>query len=89
LCNIQDCYSLVNGTLECLLGDDIPDPGESCNVTCDDGYELTGNATRTCQDDGTWDGEEIDCVIGEVYRLLNYSTLIVGICKHCCCHIQM
>jgi len=63
------CDSLiesVNGVLECLLGDDIPDPGESCNVTCDDGYELTGNATRTCQDDGTWDGEEAECVVGEV-----------------------
>ena len=44
-------------------------PGDTCTVRCNLGYKLSGNATRTCQDDGTWEGEEADCVIGEMTSL--------------------
>ena len=40
--------------------------GDTCTVTCDPGYELSGSATRTCQDDGSWSGTEAVCVIGEI-----------------------
>jgi len=40
--------------------------GDTCTVRCDPGHELSGSATRTCQDDGSWSGTEAVCVIGEM-----------------------
>ena len=38
--------------------------GDTCSFTCDDGYELTGSDTRTCQSDGNWNGSEAECEQG-------------------------
>ena len=38
---------------------------DTCSFTCNTGYELTGNATRTCQSDGSWSGSPVSCVIME------------------------
>ena len=35
--------------------------GDTCNFTCNTGYELTGSDTRTCQSDGSWSGTETMC----------------------------
>ena len=35
-----------------------------CTIACDNCFELTGSATRTCQDDGTWTGNEAQCMKG-------------------------
>ena len=52
----------TNGMISCSLGDDgVPNPEETCTVTCDDGYELTGSDTRTCQNDGSWSGSDAIC----------------------------
>jgi len=41
----------------CLLGDDgVPSYEDTCNLTCNTGYEPTGSDTRTCQSDGSWNG---------------------------------
>ena len=32
--------------------------GDTCSFTCNTGYELTGNGTRTCQRDGSWSGSD-------------------------------
>ena len=32
--------------------------GDTCSVTCNTGYELTGSDTRTCQSDGSWSGND-------------------------------
>ena len=32
--------------------------GDTCNSTCNTGYEQTGSDTRTCQSDGSWSGNE-------------------------------
>ena len=37
--------------------------GESADYTCDTGYDLVGVASRTCQDDSSWDGTEPSCDI--------------------------
>ena len=69
-----DCFTpppfrSPNGELRCS-DEEVPySPGDTCTVRCNLGYRLSGNATRTCQDDGTWGGEEADCVIGEVISL--------------------
>ena len=38
--------------------------GDTCTVTCDDGFDLSGSETRTCQDDGSWSGTEAVCAQG-------------------------
>ena len=59
----ESCPSLTspdNGMIQCsgFFVDDI------CVFTCDDGYELSGSGTRTCQDGGTWTGTEAECTEG-------------------------
>jgi hypothetical protein len=36
-------------------------PGSTATYTCYEGYELVGNATRTCLDSGKWSGTEPQC----------------------------
>ena len=51
--------------ISCSLGGDgVPDPGDTCNFTCNTGYDLTGSRTRTCQSDGTWSGSDNMCARG-------------------------
>ena len=61
------CPSLTNpdnGTINCLLGnDDAFSYGDTCNFTCNTGYELAGSDTRTCQSDGSWSGSDDVCRI--------------------------
>ncbi|XP_065904456.1 P-selectin-like isoform X2 [Dysidea avara] len=35
--------------------------GDTCNFTCNTGYELTGSDTRTCQSNGNWSGSDATC----------------------------
>ena len=35
--------------------------GDTATYTCKEGYEVTGDATRTCQKDGTWSGTAPTC----------------------------
>jgi len=51
--------------INCLLGNDgILSYEDTCSFTCNTGYQLTGNATRTCQSDGSWSGSDIMCERG-------------------------
>jgi len=48
--------------MTCLLGDDVvPSYEDTCSFTCNNGYELTGSNTRTCQGDGIWSGSDDMC----------------------------
>ena len=38
--------------------------GDTCNFTCNTGYELTGSDARTCQSDGNWTGTNVMCSRG-------------------------
>ena len=49
-----------NGLISCS-GDGDPSYGDTCNFTCDIGYELTGSESRTCQINGTWSGSIAMC----------------------------
>ena len=42
--------------------------GDTCNFTCNTGYELTGSDTRTCQSDGSWSGSDNVCRRGAYYQ---------------------
>ena len=48
------------------MGDDeIPSNEDTCSVTCNTGYELTGSDIRTCQSDGSWSGSDDVCKRGK------------------------
>ena len=52
--------------ISCSLGDDnVPSYEDTCNFTCNTGYQLTGSDTRTCQSDGRWSGSVAVCTRGE------------------------
>ena len=58
--------NLNNGLINCSLGDDgVPSYKDTCSFTCNTGYELTGNDTRTCQSNGSWSGSDDVCRRGK------------------------
>ena len=53
----------MNGIINCSLGDYHYE--DTCSFTCNIGYEITGNDTRTCQSNGSWSGSPVSCIIME------------------------
>lgn len=52
----------ANGAMSCTLQvAGAPVDGDTCNFTCDDGYDLTGSAMRTCGSSGNWSGDDAVC----------------------------
>ena len=52
----------MNGIINCSLGDDGTFSYEdTCSLTCNTGYELTGSDTRICQSNGNWSGVDAMC----------------------------
>ena len=52
----------ANGKRDCPLGDnEVAYYKDICSFSCNTGYELTGDVTRTCQSDGNWSGSEATC----------------------------
>ena len=49
----------VSGTIDF---DDIT-IGSVASYSCDEGFELVGSTTRTCQSDGTWSGNDPQCIL--------------------------
>ena len=70
-CILVSCAELVgpeNGVISCLLGDDeVPSYEDTCNFTCNTGYELTGSGRRICQSDERWSGPMTLCSRGALY----------------------
>ncbi|WAR07673.1 SVEP1-like protein, partial [Mya arenaria] len=53
---------------------------ETANYSCDTGYNLSGNMSRTCQAHGDWSGEAPSCIIvdcGNVTNPINGSVTYV------------
>ncbi|XP_065916119.1 uncharacterized protein [Dysidea avara] len=60
MCTKVSCPSLAapnNGMIDCT-GNMFED---TCTFSCDQGYELNGNETRTCQSNTTWNGTDVMC----------------------------
>ena len=74
---LVSCPSLdspSNGTVNCSLGDGgVPSYEDTCNFTCDTGYELTGSDTRTCQSNGSWSGSDAMCRRGKYMASYVYT----------------
>jgi len=69
---VRTCPILMapeNGTIDCSLGDDkVATDGDTCTVTCIDGFSLVGDAVRKCQIKRrriNWIGDEAHCVRGK------------------------
>ena len=57
----------MNGMLICSMEDNgVLFYEDICTVTCDTGYMLTGDDTRTCQTDGMLNGTEAMCNRGKL-----------------------
>jgi len=61
----------ANGSMRCRLGrDGVPNPGDTCDFSCDDGFTLEGRRRRTCTlQNGVarWNGQDSNnavCVRG-------------------------
>ena len=51
-----------NGNVSCTSGKvGVGYKGDTCNFTCNTGYELTGSDTRICQSDENWSGSDAVC----------------------------
>ena len=63
---------------------DVNQPGNSVGTvaryTCKDGFELIGNKTRTCQEDGEWSGTDPTC---KCEHILLLADKIVEAAIHC------
>lgn len=62
------CLTLTapaNGRIDCSLGDNgVPNAGEFCSLTCEDGYKISGSARRMCQNNELWSGASTSCSRG-------------------------
>ena len=62
-----------NGNIDCSVGDDgVYSYEDTCNITCDTGYTLTGSNTRMCLSNGSWSGMDGAC---KGMQLYSYSYL--------------
>ena len=48
----------VNGSVDYAAGTMF---GQTANYSCNTGYNLVGDSTRTCQATGNWSGSEPTC----------------------------
>ena len=53
-----------DGQISCSPGNDSP--GDTCTLTCDDGFVIEGTQSRTCQDDLTWSGFDDTYCLGKL-----------------------
>ena len=74
----------TNGNISCSSGNDgVGYEGDTCNFTCNTGYEVTGSDARTCQSDGRWSGSDTMCRRGNHHIMINLcASLIIQLqCK--------
>ena len=65
---ICEALTLDNGMIDCQYGDNGgPNAGDMCSFTCDAGFDLSGSASRTCFENGTWSGEISMCTGSKLF----------------------
>ena len=71
----MDCGALANpanGQVSHTAGTTF---GQTATYTCNMGYNLTGESTRTCQDTGLWSGSAPTC---QRMLCICYIALVLG-----------
>ena len=56
--------TLTNGTSDC--SERNSSVGDVCTITCNSGYELSGDSMRICQNNKTWTGTDSVCRLGKM-----------------------
>ena len=73
-----ECPKLVKPMNGMMLCSPINPPqffyGYTCDFTCDDGYNLIGSESRTCQSNGNWSGAVTNCTEGIVVSGVDHFT---------------
>ena len=63
-----DCGTLVNPTNGAVDTASGTTYGQKATFTCDTGYGIQGDSSRTCGADGQWTGNNPTCVIGGKFQ---------------------
>ena len=62
----QELSKFDNGNITCSLGDDgMYSYEDTCSVTCNSGFTLSGSDTRTCLSNGSWSDMDSACDRGK------------------------
>ena len=62
----QEPSKFDNGNANCSLGDDgVYTYEDTCVMTCNSGYVLTGSNTKMCLSNGSWSGMDTVCERGK------------------------
>ena len=61
LLTVVDCNALTNPTNGQVSHTAGTTFGQTATYSCDTGYNLLGDSTRTCQADGVWSGSGPTC----------------------------
>ena len=59
---VNRCSSLSAPNHGRLLGTCSNVQEQTCQFSCDRGYLLSGSSTRQCNSDGTWTGQQAQCI---------------------------
>ena len=59
--------------ISCSLEDEVPSYEDTCNFTCNTGYELSGSEIITCQSDGSWSDDNAMCGRSEWFLCHNFK----------------
>jgi hypothetical protein len=45
--------------------------GENATYTCNNGYQISGNTIRTCDNKGNWSGQIPNCILSGMFHILH------------------
>lgn len=79
----QKLLEFDNGSVTCSLRDDgIYSYEDTCTVTCNSGYTLTGSGTKTCLSNGSWSGMDVVCGRGKAVKITNNILIVNCVPQH-------
>ena len=58
-------------------GDGAHVVGDTCTLTCDDGFEPSDSISRQCDNDGSWSGSDPTCDRGECGGAIIHVNIMV------------
>ena len=103
LCHLAATCSLLtapdNGSINCNLGGDgVANLGDICSFTCNTGFRLNGDQSRTCamrRNSGRWSGRPVECRACKFFYKIIWDIKISNIqtrtqwiyaLSHCACY---